>query len=405
MANRKLGEKMKIRNIIISFVVGVLATMGIGMVLLSAEHVVLVPVVKYERLTSMDEKYKKAESIKEELLDNFYLEITEEEIETGMYRGMFEATGDKYSRYFTEEELKAYNESTSGNYVGIGVLSDVADGDIHVTRVFPNSPAEKAGILAGDYIIEVDGETLEENGYEHLIDVMLGEEDTKIEVIVKRDDEIIAFNLKRGKVEVPFVSSSIIDDMGYIYIYQFGTDVAKEFNTHLKDLKRQGIEGLIIDVRDNPGGLVSESTDIADVLMGSGTIIYTLDNKDNKRMYKSDASKLDIPVVFLANEKSASASEILLGAIQDTQIAPIVGVETFGKGIVQGITNLRDGSGYKITYSQYFTPNDNIIHEVGVTPDYIVEYEGSINGESPNLEEDTQLIKGLEVLKGLILSN
>jgi len=396
---------MKIRNIIISFVVGVLATMGIGMVLLSAEHVVLVPVVKYERLTSMDEKYKKAESIKEELLDNFYLEITEEEIETGMYRGMFEATGDKYSRYFTEEELKAYNESTSGNYVGIGVLSDVADGDIHVTRVFPNSPAEKAGILAGDYIIEVDGETLEENGYEHLIDVMLGEEDTKIEVIVKRDDEIIAFNLKRGKVEVPFVSSSIIDDMGYIYIYQFGTDVAKEFNTHLKDLKRQGIEGLIIDVRDNPGGLVSESTDIADVLMGSGTIIYTLDNKDNKRMYKSDASKLDIPVVFLANEKSASASEILLGAIQDTQIAPIVGVETFGKGIVQGITNLRDGSGYKITYSQYFTPNDNIIHEVGVTPDYIVEYEGSINGESPNLEEDTQLIKGLEVLKGLILSN
>jgi len=396
---------MKIRNIIISFVVGVLATMGIGMVLLSAEHVVLVPVVKYERLTSMDEKYKKAESIKEELLDNFYLEITEEEIETGMYRGMFEATGDKYSRYFTEEELKAYNQSTSGNYVGIGVLSDVADGDIHVTRVFPNSPAEKAGILAGDYIIEVDGETLEENGYEHLIDVMLGEEDTKIEVIVKRDEEIITFNLKRGKVEVPFVSSSIIDDIGYIYIYQFGTDVAKEFNTHLKDLKRQGIEGLIIDVRDNPGGLVNESTDIADVLMGSGIIIYTLDNKDNKRMYKSDASKLDIPVVFLANEKSASASEILLGAVQDTQIGPIVGVETFGKGIVQGITNLRDGSGYKITYSQYFTPNDNIIHEVGVTPDYIVEYEGSINGETPNLEEDTQLIKGLEVLKGLILSN
>jgi len=395
---------MKIRNIIISFVVGVLATMGIGMVLLSAEHVVLVPVVKYERLTSMDEKYKKAESIKEELLDNFYLEITEEDIETGMYRGMFEATGDKYSRYFTKEELKAYNESTSGNYVGIGVLSDVADGDIHVTRVFPNSPAEKAGLLAGDYIIEVDGETLEEHGYEHLIDVMLGEEGTEIEVIVSRDDEIITFNLKRGKVEVPFVSSAVIDDIGYIYLYQFGTDVSKEFNTHLKDLQRQDIKGLIIDVRDNPGGLVHESTEIADVLMGSGTIIYTLDNKDNKRTYKSDASKLDIPVVFLANESSASASEILLGAVQDTQIGPIVGVETFGKGIVQGITNLRDGSGYKITYSQYFTPNDNIIHEVGVTPDYIVEYEGSINGESPNLEEDTQLIKGIEVLKGLILS-
>lgn len=395
---------MKIRNIVISFVVGVLATMGIGMVLLSAEHVVLVPVVKYERLTSMDEQYKKAESIKEELLDNFYLEITEEDIETGMYRGMFEATGDKYSRYFTKEELKAYNDSTNGNYVGIGVLSDVAEGDIHVTRVFPNSPAEKAGLLAGDYIIEVDGATIEEHGYEHLIDVMLGEEGTEIEVIVNRDDEIITFNLERGKVEVPFVASTVIDDIGYIYLYQFGTDVAKEFNTHLKDLQRDDIKGLIVDVRDNPGGLVHESTEIADVLMGSGTIIYTLDNKDNKRTYKSDASKLDIPVVFLANENSASASEILLGAVQDTQIGPVVGVETFGKGIVQGITNLRDGSGYKITYSQYFTPNDNIIHEVGVTPDYIVEYEGIINGESPNLEEDTQLIKGLEVLKGLILS-
>ncbi|MBI9014888.1 MAG: S41 family peptidase [Clostridiales bacterium] len=395
---------MKIRNIIISFVVGVLATMGIGMVLLSAEHVVLVPVVKYERLTSMDEKYKKAESIKEELLDNFYLEITEEDIEIGMYRGMFEATGDKYSRYFTKEELKAYNDSTNGNYVGIGVLSDVSEGDIHVTRVFPGSPAEKAGILAGDYIIEVDGDTLEEYGYEHLINVMLGEEGTEIEVVVKRDDEIITFNLERGKVEVPFVSSTVIDDIGYIYLYQFGTDVSKEFNTHLKDLQRQDIKGLIIDVRDNPGGLVHESTEIADVLMGSGTIIYTLDNKDNKRTYKSDASKLDIPVVFLANESSASASEILLGAVQDTQIGPVIGVETFGKGIVQGITNLRDGSGYKITYSQYYTPNDNIIHEVGVTPDYIIEYEGIINGESPNLEEDTQLIKGIEVLRELILS-
>jgi len=283
-------------------------------------------------------------------------------------------------------------------------LSDVSEDDIHVTRVFSGSPAEKAGILAGDYIIEVDGDKIEDHGYEHLIDVMLGEEDTDIEVIVKREDDLITFNLKRGKVEIPFISSSVIDDVGYIHIYQFGTDVSKEFKTHLKELQDQNVTGLIIDLRDNPGGLVSESTDIVDMLMGSGTIIYTLDNKDKKRTYKSDESKIDLPIVFLANERSASASEILLGASKDMEIGPIVGVQTFGKGIVQGITNLRDGTGYKMTYSQYFTPEDNVIHKVGVAPDYEVEFEGNINGEEPNLEEDTQLIKGLEVLRDLILS-
>lgn len=394
---------MKLRKIVLPFILGVLLTLGVGLFLLSTENVVLISNIKYARLLDMDKKYEKAEQIKEELLEDFYLDITEEELETGMYRGMFEATGDKYSRYFTKEELKAYNDSTNGNYVGIGVLSDVSDGDIHITRVFPKSPAEKAGILAGDYIIEVDGATLEENGYEKLIDIMLGEEGTPIEVIVLREGEKHTFNLNRGRVDIPFISSDIIDGIGYIHIYQFGTDVSKEFKTHLKELEKQSIKGLIVDVRDNPGGLVSESTDIADLLMAEGTIIYTMDNADNRRTYKSDASMLSIPVVCLANENSASASEILIGALQDTNSAIVVGEQSFGKGIVQGITNLTDGTGYKITYSQYFTPNDNVIHKVGVTPDYIVPFEGSINITSPDPEFDPQLKKALEIMEELIL--
>lgn len=396
---------MKLRKLIVPFIFGVLLTLGIGMLLISTEQVVLISSIKYDRLMTMDKKYEKVEKIKQEILDDFYLEITEDELDTGMYRGLFEATGDKYSRYFTPEELVEYNDSTNGNYVGIGVLSDVGEGDIHITRVFPNSPAEGAGILAGDYIIEVDGEKIEDVGHERLIDIMLGEDGTDIQVIVNRNDDIIVFDLKRGKVEIPFVTSAVIDNIGYLHIYQFGTDASKEFDTQVKDLMKEGVDGLIIDVRDNPGGLVTESTNIADELMGKGLIIYTLDNKDNKRTYNSDSGQLDIPMVFLSNERSASASEILLGAIKDTGVGPIVGETTFGKGIVQGITNLTDGSGFKMTYSQYFTPNDQVIHKVGVTPDYIVEYDGNFSSVEPDPAEDIQLKKAMDVIQELILSN
>ena len=396
---------MNLRKLIVPFIFGVLLTLGIGMLLISTEQVVLISSIKYDRLMTMDKKYEKVEKIKQEILDDFYLEITEDELDTGMYRGLFEATGDKYSRYFTPEELVEYNDSTNGNYVGIGVLSDVGEGDIHITRVFPNSPAEGAGILVGDFIIEVDGEKIEDVGHERLIDIMLGEDGTDIQVIVNRNDDIIVFDLKRGKVEIPFVTSAVIDNIGYLHIYQFGTDASKEFDTQVKELMKEGVDGLIIDVRDNPGGLVTESTNIADELMGKGLIIYTLDNKDNKRTYNSDSGQLDIPMVFLSNERSASASEILLGAIKDTGVGPIVGETTFGKGIVQGITNLTDGSGFKMTYSQYFTPNDQVIHKVGVTPDYIVEYDGNFSSVEPDPAEDIQLKKAMDVIQELILSN
>jgi carboxyl-terminal processing protease len=389
---------MKLKQKIIPFVLGVVTSAILALFLLSLDGLVLTTRVKYERLLGLEEEYSKVDEIKDDIMDKFYLGIDEETLDLGMIRGMFEITGDKYSRYMTEEEFTEYSASTNGNYVGIGVLSDVSDDLIHVTKVFNDSPAEKAGILAGDYIIEVDGVSIDE-GYQTLIDIMLGEEGTPIEVIVDRDGDILTFNMKRGTVEVPFVESTVIDNIGYLYISQFGTDVSKEFNEHVKKLKKEDIEGLIIDLRDNPGGLVSEATQIADELMGKGLIIYTLNNQDERREYKSDTSAIDLPFVFLSNERSASASEILLGAIKDTETAEIIGTQTFGKGIVQGVSSLKDGSGYKITYSQYFTPSGTAIHEVGVAPDYEVDYEGIIDSDNPNIQEDTQLIKAIEVLQ------
>lgn len=396
---------MKMRNKILPFLAGVLITLIIGLTLLSMDDLVMMTKIKHDRLTTLEERYEKIEEIKSDLMDRFYMDIDEDVLYEGMIKGMFDATGDKYTKYMDAEEFEAYNNSTDGNYVGIGILSDVSEGDIHITRVFKDSPAEAAGILNGDYVVEVDGERIEDVGYERLIDIMLGEEDTDIEVVILRGDQEIVFHLKRGTVDVPFVDSSIIEDVGYIYIYQFGTDTAKEFKEHLDQLMDQDIQGLIIDVRDNPGGLVSESTEIADMLMDKGLIIYTLDNKDKRREYKSDRAHLDLPIVFLANEDSASASEILLGAVQDSDTAEVVGTQTFGKGIVQGITALRDGSGYKVTFSQYFTPSGQVIHKKGVTPDYPVEYEGIIDGETPDTANDLQLIKALEVLHGKMLSN
>lgn len=396
---------MKKGNAVFVFLIGVLTTILIGLISFNAIDFALITKIKYDRLTEMEEKYGKVEKLKNDLIKKYYLDIDEDTIETGMYKGMFEATGDKYTIYMTEEELKEYNDSTNGNYVGIGILSDVSEENIEITRVFPNSPAEKAGIVRGDFVIEADGFRIDDVGYEELIDIMLGKAGTSIEIIVLRENRKIAFELKRDNVEVPSVSSDVINSIGYIYIYRFGTDTSKEFSNRLESLEKQNIEGLIIDVRDNPGGLVSESTKIADELMGKGMIVYTLDKSGRRNEYKSDRSKLDMPFIMISNENSASASEILLGAVQDSKTAEVVGVQSFGKGIVQGITNLRDGSGYKITFSQYFTPNDKNIHGIGIIPDYIVEYKGIVNGEEPNLKDDLQLLKAYEILEEKIISN
>ncbi|MBN2796411.1 MAG: S41 family peptidase [Clostridia bacterium] len=395
---------MKFKTQFIAFIFGITVAVGIMLTLFAVDGVVLVTKHHHTTLTNFYHEYAKLDEIKDDILDRFYMDINESELNEGMIDGMFEATDDRYSRYMNAEEFEEYKNSTDGNYVGIGILSDVSENEIHITRVFPNSPAEGAGILPGDYVLAVDGEHIDDVGSERLINIMLGEANTPVEVVISRNSEELAFHMKRGKVEIPFITSTIIGDLGYISIYQFGTDTSKAFLEHLNQLKSQNIKGLIIDVRDNPGGLVVESTAIADEFLGKGIIIYTLDNEGKKHEYKSDRHEDDIPIVMLANGQSASASEILLASLKDYDRIQIVGEKTFCKGIVQGVSALEDGSGYKITISQYFTANGIAIHQKGVEPDYEVPYEGRINYETPDLENDLQLIKAIEVLKEKLMS-
>lgn len=391
---------MRNKNNVVSYILGVFSTLLIFTLVLLILGVRVVTAPKYERLMYFEENYEKADLLKKEIISKYYLDVDEETIEIGMYKGMFDSIDDKYSRYMTADELEEYYESTDGRYVGIGILSDLSDDKLLVKRVFDNSPAIESGIEVGDLIIEVDGITIDEVGNSGLIDIMLGDEDTDIEVVLFRNNKKIVINMKRRKVVIPFISSSEIGNIGYINIYRFGRDSAKEFKSHLKELQKSNIEGLVIDVRNNPGGLVSECVDIADLIIGKGIIVYTLDRNGKRKDYKSNYSKINIPVVMIANENSASASEILLGALQDAEDISVIGVQTFGKGIVQSTTKLKDDSGYKITFSQYFTPNDREIHKIGITPDYFVEYTEKIDTLLPDTEKDLQLIKALEVLRG-----
>ena len=390
---------MRNKSNILSYILGVFSTLLIFTLVLLILGIRVVTAPKYEKLIYFEENYEKADLLKKDIISKYYLNVDKETIETGMYKGMFNSISDKYSKYMTAEELEEFNELTDGRYVGIGILSDLSNDKLSVKRVFDNSPAKESGIEAGDLIVEVDGKTIEKVGNSGLIDIMLGEENTDVEVVIFRSNKKIAFNMKRRKVVVPFISSSKIDNIGYINIYRFGRGSAKEFKLRLKELQKSNIKGLVIDVRNNPGGLVSECVDIADLLMGKGIIVYTLDKNGRRNDYKSDSFKINIPVVMIANENSASASEILLGALQDSADVSVIGVQTFGKGIVQSTTKLKDESGYKITFSQYFTPKDREIHKIGITPDYLIKYEEKIDPMFPDTKKDLQLIKALEILK------
>lgn len=341
---------------------------------------------------------KKLRLITDDILDNALKEIEFKDVEDAIYHGMFTSLDDKYSRYYNKEEMEVYNESTDGEYVGIGILSNIEEG-IEVLKVFKESPAEKAGIKKGDKVIKVNDLSIEDNEAKALINEMLGEEGENVSIVILRGDKKIPYDIIREKVNVPFVESRKIEDYGYIIIYSFGTDVHKEFNDALNGLLRDGIKGLIVDLRDNPGGILVESVDIADRLLGEGLIVYTVDRHDYKKEYFSDEEELDIPVVFLANENSASASEILLGAIKDYKKGPIIGTKTFGKGIVQKVIELLDGTGYKMTTSQYFTPKGNVIHKKGVTPDIKIEYDGDISIDNFEKGNDLQLNEAIKVLK------
>lgn len=316
-------------------------------------------------------KYNKMIALEGAVKDDFYQESNDEELVNGAIKGMFSGLGDVYSQYYTEEEFERLKEQTSGSFVGIGVIISPSQDDEYLTIISPieGSPAEKQGIKAGDKIIKVNGKPVYAKDIDEAIGMIKGKKGTVVEITLMRNNEEINVKVERDEIVSKSVESEILEDnIGYLKISSFSENTYKEFEKAIDSLEKQGMEGLVLDVRNNGGGLLDICQQIADELIGKGTIVYTKDNKGNTEYLESDEDKIGIPIAILTNENSASASEILTGAIVDNNAGISVGTTTFGKGLVQSVRELTDGTGYKLTTAQYFTPNGSYINEKGIKP-------------------------------------
>lgn len=347
-----------------------------------------------------DQTESKLSSIRDLIRSSFLFEedVDREEMEDGIIKGYVESLNDPYSIYYNEEETKELMSSLEGEFGGIGVLvSQNAETKlITFVTVYEDSPAGKAGFQDGDILYKVDGEDITSQDLDTVVAKMRGEKGTKVDITVVRDgkDEV-THTVTRDTVEVQTVAEKMLDDrIGYIQISQFDTVTYSQFQDALSDLQEKGAKGFVFDVRSNPGGNLNTVCNILDLILPEGTIVYTEDKNGKKETISSDAEhSLDVPMAVLVNGNSASASEIFAGAIQDYEVGTIVGTNTYGKGIVQQLFRLSDGSCVKLTISEYFTPKGRTIHGKGVKPDVEIEYKASKDGSDNQLDKACEIIK------------
>lgn len=330
----------------------------------------------------------------------FWQEIDTETLEDGVYKGLLDALGDPYSVYYTHEELVDLQQQTEGIYYGIGayISQNQETGYVQISGIIKNTPAEESGLMQGDYIYEINGENMQGKESSYVVSRIKGEEGTYVTVTVIREgaSEPLDIEVERRRIESPTVEYEMFDDgMAYIQITEFDLVTSKQFEEAYNQAKSNGMRGLIIDLRSNPGGNLTTVCDIARMILPKGLIVYTEDKYGKRDEYTCDGkNQIEVPLVVLTNGYSASASEILAGAVKDYGIGKIVGTTTYGKGIVQKIINLSDGSALKLTVSTYYTPNGNNIHQIGVEPDVEVPFDA----EQYQNGTDNQLERAREVL-------
>ena len=346
----------------------------------------------------MDEKVKAIRKI----IDDNYLyedEIDEDALTEGMYAGYVNGLGDPYTVYFTSEETKEMFESVSGEFSGVGaqLSQNYETYQVTITKVFENSPAEEAGLKAGDILYKVDERELQDEDLTEIVTWIKGEEGTEVTLGVIRDGKELELTATRRKIEVPTVEYEMKEgQIGYIAISEFDTVTYTQFENALDDLENQGMKGLVIDLRSNPGGSLETVVNMLNLILPKGVVVSTKDREGNTEEYTCDGKhEFSKPMAVLVNQYSASASEIFAGAVQDYGTGEIVGVTTYGKGVVQQIIGLKDGSSIKVTISEYFAPSGRSINGEGVTPDVEVEYER----DEENPDADNQLDKALEVIR------
>lgn len=339
-------------------------------------------------------------------LDKFYVdEVDKSKLEEGIYEGLVASLGDPYTNYISATDMETFLTDTQGSFSGIGIVVTVNKNENSIVVVSPVSgtPAAKAGIQADDRIVKVDDIDVSGDKLQDAVSMMQGEIGTNVKVTVWRPsaNKMIDFQLKRETINEETVTHKMLaDEIGYIKITQFKENTYDQFMKSYEALQSKKMKGLIIDVRNNPGGLLDVVEKIADKLVPEGTLVYTIDKEGKRQDFISDKEKIDIPLCLLVNGSSASASEILSGAVQDMGVGKLVGTQTFGKGLVQGIYRLKDGSGLKITIQKYYTPKGVCIQGEGITPDYVVELPEELQYMLTIPEDkDAQLEKAVEVVK------
>lgn len=342
----------------------------------------------------------------EDVINQYYLdEIDQNEVESWMYKGLIAGLGDTYAAYYTKEELQKTTEATSGSYKGIGAVltQDRTTGLVTIVRCYEGTPSAEAGLLPGDVIYSINDTAVTGTDLTEVVSMIKTEpgDTVKIEVVREGEDDYLSFDVGRAAIEVPTVNSEMLEGkIGYIEITEFDTITETQFAEALQSLENQGMEKLIIDLRNNPGGVLSTVCNMLEQILPEALIVYTEDKDGNRTEYKSKGgNEFQKPLAVLVNGNSASASEIFAGAVKDYGIGTLVGTKTFGKGIVQRIITLNDGTAVKLTVSKYFTPKGNDIHEKGIEPDVEVELEESLK-QKVTIEkaEDNQLQKAIEIL-------
>ncbi len=352
------------------------------------------------------ETVKKVKMLENLVDTNYYKDDVDKSTEAeGIYKGLIESLGDPYSVYYTADELEELKAVTKGVYYGIGayVGMDQEKNVPVITGIMEGSPAADSGLMEGDIIAEVNKESIQGLTLDEVVAKIKGEKGTSVHLTLIRDGSVdnVEVDVIRNEIQVPTVTTELLKDgIGYLKISEFDEITTDQFTEGLAELRASGIKGLIIDLRSNPGGNLVTVCDIARQLLPKGNIVYTVDREGNKQDYTCDGTRqIDIPVVVLINQYSASASEILAGAIKDYGIGKLVGVKTFGKGIVQSVFDLNDGTAVKLTVSDYYTPNGYNIHGIGIEPD--VEVELDIE-KAQRDKIDNQKEKAIEVMKELI---
>lgn len=376
-------EKRVIKTVAIVLVTAIVT----GFALVKIGFLGFVPPAEYK-------KYAKYKALEASIKKEFYKKPDEKKLEDATYKGLFSGLDDVYSAYYTADEMKQLLEVSTGKYVGIGFVvgADKGTGAIKVESVMDNSPAKASGVKKGDLVIAVNGKKYSYMEMDIAVKNLRGPENTSVKISFLRDGQKLEKTITRKEIKIVSIESKMLENkIGYINIKGFEEDTAKDFRKALDKLEAQGMKALIIDVRDDGGGLLTVVEDICDRILGKAVIVYTQDRQGHKEYMKSsDKEKIDKPIVVLTNGNSASASEILTGAILDNKAGISIGETTYGKGLVQGMLKLRDGSGYKLTKAQYFTPNGSYIDKKGIKPTIEIK------------DKNQQLSKAVEYLNGKI---